>query len=308
LDVLKIIRRTANLTEIPVILISALNESEDVARGIRLGANDYITKPINVDVVQARVNSQIILKTYSDERRRVIARLQTANALKARLMQVASHDLKNPLNNLRMLQTIMQRASEGNDQLQRLVQMMGDSVVAMTNVVDDILDRDAANDEGLTAAIAPIAAHTVVQQVLSQYAIAAHNKNITFRTVNIGGTILGDEKRLVQVLGNLVSNAIKYSPPNTTVTLTAVIHEGLWQLNVADQGPGIPDEEHELLFEPFRRGSPQPTAGETSTGLGLWIVREMMLMQGGSVGVECPPEGGSVFWIQLPVAPEVAAV
>ena len=111
LEVLDHIRTTHDISELPVVLISAMNQKSQVARGIQMGANDYITKPIDVDIVLARVNTQIQLKALIDERQRMIARLQSSNELKARIMQVASHDMKSPLNNLQLLTTLMERFS-----------------------------------------------------------------------------------------------------------------------------------------------------------------------------------------------------
>jgi signal transduction histidine kinase len=98
----------------------------------------------------------------------------------------------------------------------------------------------------------------------------------------------------------LLSNAIKYSPFETTVTIWAEQVGGQIRLNVADQGPGIPPAERARLFQEFSKLSPRPTGGESSTGLGLWISKQLIEMQHGKIGVDCPADGGSVFWIQLP--------
>ena len=304
LDVLKIIRSTADMSEIPVILISAISDKHDVARGIRLGANDYITKPLDVDLVQARVSTQITLKKLSDERRKMIARLQSANEMKARMMQVASHDLKNPLTNLKMLSAVMKRHAGDDAKMARLLGMSEDSVRAMINVVEDFLSSSAATSTEINVNLQPLDCVPIVQQVLNQYAIAAHNKNIKLQKQSVSGTIIADSKRLAQVTGNLVSNAIKYSPKGATVTITTKTNGNLWRLYVIDQGSGIREEEREFLFQPFSKTqiSTKPTAGEESTGLGLWIVHEMMKLQEGSVGLDSPEEGGCAFWIELPLA------
>ncbi|NJL57929.1 ATP-binding protein, partial [bacterium] len=73
------------------------------------------------------------------------------------------------------------------------------------------------------------------------------------------------------------------------------------RINVADQGPGIPPKERHLLFTEFGKLTPRPTGQESSTGLGLWIVKSLVELMNGSVGVECPPDGGSIFWVELPM-------
>ncbi|MCI0709331.1 MAG: response regulator [Chloroflexi bacterium] len=310
LDVLKIIRSDKDISELPVILISSITELPEVARGIRLGANDYVSKPVDIDVIQARVNTQVSIKRFMDERRSLIVQLTHANEVKVRMMQVASHDLKNPLSNLKLLMNVMRKQAHDPERIQKLVNMAQDSLDAMLRVVEDFLDSGLDNDSDMQVNLRPYEAMTIVRQVLNQYAVAAYNKNISFHAHNIKGTIMADANRLLQVLSNLVSNAIKYSPRGSTVTLSAEMVNGLWRLHVIDEGPGIPESERPYLFQPFNRHkiSTEPTNGETSTGLGLWIVKEMMALQAGQVGVECPATGGSIFWVELPLASRPAEV
>lgn len=308
LDVLKIIRNSSDITELPVILISAISDKADVARGIRLGANDYITKPIDVDTVQARVNTQVMLKQLVDERTQMIARLQSANEMRARMMQVASHDLKNPLNNLKMLITIMRNQAGDDKKLQKMLNMSEESIKAMLSVVDDFLGTQAISGTDIRVDLRPIDSYNIVRRVANQYGVMAHNKHITLKADDIQGTVIADDKRLVQVIGNLLSNAIKYSPMDSTVRLYSEHDDQLWRLYVQDQGPGIDEDEQAFLFQPFAKNkiSTKPTAGEGSTGLGLWIVYEMMRLQDGHVGLDTPAEGGCRFWIELPIAPQTA--
>ena len=109
-----------------------------------------------------------------------------------------------------------------------------------------------------------------------------------------------------------MSNAIKYSPKDSTVYLYAQIDEDaqLWRLFIEDSGDGIPEDEQQYLFKPFSKEhiSTEPTAGETSTGLGLWIVSEMTAIQGGRVGMHNTDNYGACFWIELPLAPEQSDV
>lgn len=301
-DVLRSIRENAKTADLPVILISALSASDDIATGLKLGANDYVTKPIDITVVQARVDTQATIKRFMDERKQIIAQLQVANQMKMRLMQVASHDLKNPLNNLRLLHQVIRRKVAAQPDLEELL-IQADAInQTMLNVISEFLDASLINDHALMLEIEALEVAVIVREVVAQYHIAAHNKNIRFHVSDLTGVIMADANRLSQVLSNLISNAIKYSPHGSTISISTQQHGNLWQLNVLDQGPGIPESERHALFEPFSKISNQPTGGESSTGLGLWIVREMMRLQRGSVGFECPPAGGTNFWIRLPLA------
>lgn len=310
LDVLTIIRSRSDLAELPVVLISALGEKEEVLRGIRLGANDYITKPVDADIVQERVGTQIKIKQLRDERSRLIAQLQAANEMKARMMQVASHDLKNPLNNLQMLTEFMRNHSEGNPKLNKFLNMQESSLNAMLHVVLDFLDSSIVSSSQIHVDVQPVEVDNLVRQVLNQYAVAAHNKQISLEYESSEVRIIADPNRFMQVLGNLLSNAIKYSPKGGHVYISSERRGQHWRLTVRDTGTGIPEAEQEFLFKPFSKHniSTQPTAGESSTGLGLWIVYEMLRLQDGAVGMYNHAEGGAVFWLELPLAPKAAEV
>jgi two-component system, sensor histidine kinase and response regulator len=115
-------------------------------------------------------------------------------------------------------------------------------------------------------------------------------------------TITADERRLAQVLSNLVSNAIKYTYPSTTIYIQGMIDEKSYQIDVIDQGRGIDPQEVDKLFKPFSQLSNEPTGGENSTGLGLWIVQQMVQAQGGEVGVNLEVSDGANFWVRFPLA------
>ncbi|HEX2906448.1 MAG TPA: HAMP domain-containing sensor histidine kinase, partial [Phototrophicaceae bacterium] len=136
---------------------------------------------------------------------------------------------------------------------------------------------------------------------IEQHSASASRKDITLLIGKDEGVIQADNHRMVQIIGNLVSNAVKYSPPQHFVTVSSEILEGRVRISVADEGPGISPDERKNLFKAFSKLSNKPTGGETSSGLGLWIVKELVDLHGGEVGVDCPPDGGSIFWVELPV-------
>lgn len=308
LDTLRVIRDTPRLYDMPVVLISALAASDDIATGLKLGANDYVTKPLDITVVKARVDTQTALKRLTDERKAIIARLEAANSIKTRLMQVASHDLKNPLTNLRMFHRLIQKSVSEDMRLVELLNLADQTINTMLEVIDEFLDADKMTSEALSIALEEVSTLTIVREIMSQYAATAHDKGITINAHDLQAVVIADPNRLRQVISNILSNAIKYSPPYTTVTVYSEQRDGWWRLIIADEGPGIPESERDGLFQPFSSLSTTPTAGEDSTGLGLWIVKEMMRLQQGDVGADFPVSGGSQFWIALPLAPQSAGV
>jgi signal transduction histidine kinase len=140
----------------------------------------------------------------------------------------------------------------------------------------------------------------LINDITRQYNFVAERKQIELHMPTAPGVICADRQRTAQVLNNLISNAIKYSPRGSTVTIWAEEHEQSVHILVADQGPGIPAEERIRLFTQFGKLTTRPTEGENSTGLGLWIVKHLVTLQNGKVGFQCPPEGGSIFWVEFP--------
>lgn len=310
LTCLKIIREIVDFATLPVILVSALSDKASIVNGIELGANDYITKPLDADIVMARLDTQISLKRLMDERNQAIASLEQANQMKARMMQIASHDLKNPLNNLGMVMTIMTEMFEDDAQTNKFLKMADKSITTMLDIINEFLTGQDLSD-GIIAEIEILQTQAIITDVLKENEVAATHKNIEIITDYQSDTyIKADEKRLIQVMNNLISNAIKYSPKNSRVIVRVLENQGVWRLEIQDSGAGIPEAERQFLFQAFSKHdiSTQPTNGESSTGLGLWIAAEMMRIQDGDIGMDSPVDGGCCFWIELPLAAEALLI
>ncbi len=300
LTTLKHIRANPKTEDVPVILISALSSSTDITRGFEIGANDYVTKPIDMEVTRARVRTQITLKKLLDERKQTISELRTAQEMKDRLLRMASHDLKGPLNNIRAASMLLNDDISCVREGETLLEAIETSADKMENVIKDFLDTAALQTGILDLRLECQVLEPLIKNVLAENRASSARKNIALETLDLDGEVLADRARFQQVLGNLVSNAIKYSPPDTTVKLWTETHADSVTIFVGDQGLGIPESDFNRLFTQFGKLTPRPTAGESSTGLGLWIVKHLVTLQNGEVGLISPEAGGSTFWIKLP--------
>ncbi len=308
LQMLEILRADVATSDLPVILVTALADRQDVVRGLKLGANDYVTKPIEMDVLSARVQTQVMLKQLQDQRKLAIAELERAQELKDQLLRIASHDLKSPLANIGMIRFLLRDAVADNPAALEFVDMLDNVSDHMLAVIRDFLDTAAIQSGELDLVPESLPVSEVIFEVCEQYRLPALRKQITLDITQVDGEIHADRMRTVQALDNLISNAIKYSPVESVVTVAAYIMLDTVRIAVTDAGPGIPDEERSRLFTQFGRLSTRPTGGESSTGLGLWIVKHLVTIQGGRVGVDSPSGQGSTFWMELPAshAPELA--
>lgn len=304
--VLERIRRDPVFYDLPVILVSGLTDNDHVVEGLQLGANDYLTKPINMHVARARLQTQVQLKRLLDEHKRAIAQLEQLSQLREHFFQIASHDLKNPLSNLRLAIHELNLYVPETDDTQSIQNAIGVTLEQMQALIEDFLDVAALENTALELTSSYVDVEDCLQQVVSQYARAASRKQIALQVGNVNGVVVADKNRLMQVIGNLVSNAIKFSPANTTVNLWTQVSDHRMRIFVQDEGPGISLEEQARLFAEFVKGSSKPTGGETSTGLGLWIVSKLVHLLNGEVGIESSPGHGAIFWIELPTL-ELAA-
>jgi two-component system, sensor histidine kinase and response regulator len=302
-EVLTTIREHASSTELPVILVSALHENDDIVHGLKLGANDYITKPIDVNIVRARVMTQLQLKQAFDIQKQAYIDLKKADVLKNQLLSIASHDLKSPISSLYMGEVLLRDLTDPNDEtINTILDTIKQTLSHMNDIVVDFLDMGAIHSGIIDVKLEPVDVTGIIDDIIYEFQLHAEEKGSQITVRHCEGIVTADHRRLMQVLSNLVSNALKYSPPNSQITLNTVDDEDHIVIEVIDQGPGIPENEKDLLFTEFGKLSPRPTAQESSTGLGLWIVKKMVEAMNGEVDVNCPDDGGSIFWVRLPKA------
>lgn len=307
--VLKALRAQPATAEMPVIMLTALDETDDIVRGLDLGANDYVTKPPQLDVLSARVRTQLNLKRLQDQRQRDIIELRRLSAIKDKFLQIAAHDLRTPVHNITLGLDLLDRHYKNTDielpQYDTIMRTMQNALGIMKSILNDFLDMQAIRNGSIELDLQPISLNQLVTDVLEQHAAYAEKKQVEVR-ISLDPELpdsAGDPNRLTQVISNLVSNAIKFSPPDTVIGVRTrqVMRRQL--LEVADSGPGIPEEEMSMLFQEFSRLSPQPTGGEKSSGVGLSIAKHLVELHGGKIGAKSKIGHGSLFWVELPLQP-----
>ncbi len=298
LGVLRELRRDG--VDTPVILISSLDDNSAAVKGLQAGANDYITKPLDPKIVRARVSTQIDLKRAQDEHQPTLTQLKFTQSMQENLTRIISHDLKGPLTNIRMAQFMLRDLLRGNTEVHNILDNMDVILNGMVEMLRTFLE--AMDTQRLEPKLEPLEIHDLIVEVIGQYRLMADRKRIRLQMHADDVRVIADQNLLRQVLTNLVSNAVKFSQPDTETIVWAETHGDTVRICVADGGPGIPPDEQWKLFNMFGKLSTRPTGGEISTGLGLWIVKGLTELMSGQVGVDQPAEGGSVFWIELPLA------
>ncbi len=247
---------------------------------------------------QDLLESNVSLQQSIDE-------LDHANKLKTRLLSVVSHDLKNPLGAMRSLAEILTMESNPDTQ-KEVVDMMQSTIERMLNLIKDLLDTAALEMGQMKLYPLRRSVKELVEVICYDYAHAAEAKGQRINIEAAHHFVADiDERRFRQVLENLISNAVKYSPKDTTITIRlSDADKDTMRIAIQDEGPGITKEDKEKMFQFFQRLSAQPTGGESSTGVGLAIVKQIVELHNGKLWVESSPETGakgSTFFVEIPL-------
>jgi signal transduction histidine kinase len=229
-------------------------------------------------------------------------RLIVANRDKDRYLGIAAHDLRNPLSSMRGLADLMIETPLEPEQRQEFLDTIRRTSDEMLHLVNDLLDTAVIESGKLDLRPKQQDVAALVKRRIRHLEPHAAKKQITLDVDAAAGSAVIDAARFGQVIDNLISNAIKFSPPGTTVRVAVRVERGHFTFSVQDQGPGIPEADRKLLFRSFQRLSAQPTGGEKSTGLGLAIVKKIVDAHGGTIAVDDAPGGGTRFTVTIPVA------
>ncbi|HEX7095880.1 MAG TPA: ATP-binding protein [Acidimicrobiales bacterium] len=255
---------------------------------------------VTCDLTERKRNYDAMARRLEDERR-AAARLRELDRMKNELVEIVAHDLRAPVGLIHGFANLLLSDWHSMPDIERLdlVRRMHQRAHVLANLVDKILDVARIEAGQLVVDRVPIDLRSIVDRVVLDSDVPPSRLRV--RVDEPLPLALGDEHRTWQVLSNLVSNALKYSPHDTQVEIGVDVSTDSCVVSVADQGPGIALERQPLLFERFTR-IPE-TACAPGTGLGLYIAKSLVEAQGGRIWVDSKPEAGATFAFTLPLAP-----
>ena len=229
-------------------------------------------------------------------------RLKALNKLKDKHLGIAAHDLRNPIAAIHGLSDLLGDPKLDEESRRTFVESINTVSKQMLILVNDLLDISVIESGKFDLNRIPGNLSAILRERAELTAINAKNKNITLTTaLDEVPDLPIDVDRMRQVIDNLLSNAVKFSPSGTTVRLACGQRDDDLVFSVADQGPGIAQEDLDKLFGVFQKLDNQPTAGEKSTGLGLSIVKRIVDAHGGEISVESEVGKGSTFTVTIPI-------
>lgn len=263
-------------------------------------------EPLAVSVRVAPLGSRLVLVLVEDltERRRI-------EAVRRDFVANVSHELKTPVGALSLLSEAVADASDDPEAVQRFAGRMQIEATRLASLVQEIIDLSRVQDDQLLMDPEPVPVDQLIAEAIDRCRQPAAAKQIHIAAGGIGGLYLhGNRGQLAAALGNLVENAVNYSPPRTRVAIAtrrissaAALGEAdgeLIEISVTDQGIGISEKDRERIFERFYRVDPARSRATGGTGLGLSIVKHVAASHGGTVSVWSIEGQGSTFTVRLP--------
>jgi len=291
------IKQSKQLPFTYVILLTSKNSQVDIVTGLDAGADDFITKPVQPDELHSRINVGVRILEYQQK-------LIELDDQKNKLLGMVAHDLRNPLTSIQGFSQLLINGGLDEETEKEFLTIIQQVSREMLGTLNDLLDISKIESGKFDLHLNQ---HDLAD--LLRYRVRLNTINAQQKNLNITQTIpdhlvwLFDQDRMTQVIDNLISNAIKYSPPNTTIQVSLQTLKNAWvEIAVQDQGSGIPLDKQDKLFSTFQKAGVKPTGGEKSTGLGLAIVKKIVETHQGYVGVESKPGHGSRFYVVLPTA------
>lgn len=304
ISVCKAIKEMPDKREIPIIFLTGKTDEMSIASAFEAGGVDYLYKPFNPVELVARVRTHLELKHARDVISQTNRELQEALTFKNQFLSLASHDLKNPLGAVNAYLGMIQKDSETTigPKSARFLESMQGMTQHMLELVATFLDKTALEMGRIEIKPKFINLLDIVRPVVEFYQPKAHNKGQTLTLKHSSDEIwlTADKNRLYQIIENLVSNAVKYSPLGSPIEVTASDHKDKVELRVKDQGPGFSEEDKTKLFGYFQRLGAQPTGNESSVGVGLALTRQIVELHEGTIRVESEQGQGATFVVELP--------
>jgi PAS domain S-box-containing protein len=231
---------------------------------------------------------------------------QEANRLKSQLLARVSHELRTPLGGILGFAELLQLNTFGdlNDKQKEATDEIIGSANELTGIIEQLISQAQLEAESLTLQNSWFAIKNILRRVDERFSAAANAKGLRFHidlAPDFPEPIYGDERRVEQILSNLVGNAVKFTEQGQVDVRVCRVETGMWLMEVADTGPGITHEAQAYIFEPFRQVSNAITRDNRGTGLGLSITRQLVNLMKGEIRLESEPVQGSTFTVLLPL-------
>ncbi len=302
-EVCKVLKGDPKTTDIPVIFISASDDTWDKVKAFQVGGADYITKPFKNAEVLARVKNQLQIRTLQKELIQNNQKLLHVNQELEQFTAVVSHDLQQPIQSILGFARLLEFSLKDQlppDELSYL-QSIVSAGNRMKKLIQDLLCYAKMGQEEIR--LEHLDCERIIKQAQENLANAIAERNVNIHCYSLPW-IRGNEIQLIQLFQNLISNAIKFTPPDVQpeIKIKAVIRQNKCLISVQDNGIGIPPEKNDQVFQVFKRFHDAKTY--TGHGIGLATCRKIVEKHGGKIWFKSQVNRGTSFYFTLPIPEE----
>lgn len=293
------IQENASWRDAPIIFFSEKHDKTLLVQALERGGADYIAQPFDKAELLSRIRTHLMLKTARDH-------LKQLAREKEELLSMISHYLQNNLAGMNMSARLLLDRTEANGDPK--LRLMAENIVASSNQMRSFIKTllaNAAADRGFEIKLESIDFTAAVMRSFRQYQDLARDKELELVLPSPAESafVYADAAALDQILDNLISNAIKFSPARKRIFATMHRTDHHVECRIRDEGPGFTEADKTRLFHRFVRLSARPTGGEPSTGLGLSISKKLALAMRGNLTGHSEPGQGATFALSLPFSP-----
>lgn len=312
-EVCRRIKRDPRTSRIPVIFLTALNDTMDRIQAIEAGGEDFLTKPHNSLLLGARVRNLVRLKATTDALEESYRKLRELERLREDLMRMVVHDLKTPLTSILATLELLGDGDLGTLD-ERQVQAVRDTeekAEELLALIDEILEIRRMETAEITLDLQPLSPNQLLSEILHDWErrLERDGAQVVIEVADDAPVFRGDAKLLKRVIGNLLENALTHAGHDVRAVISAQRDNGGIGFIVSDNGPGIPVQEREHIFHSFTSVRRAGSSRSRGTGLGLAFCRLAVGSHGGRIWVEdaSNTNAGSAFHFVLPLDPPQSA-
>lgn len=299
-EVCQRLKGAAATRDIPIVFISALNETLDKVKAFSLGAVDYITKPFQIDEVMARVATHVSLAHARRALERSYAELRDLETLRDGLVHMVVHDLRSPLMALICNIEFLTEDLQGQVEPRHVANLESALAAAehLNRMANDMLDVSRLDQNKMPVKRVACDLSDIVRAAVANLKGIAYKREVRIQAEKL--MLACDEGLICRVVENLVGNGLKHTPPDRSLSVSVTATAGGARIEVRDEGRGIPAAFKDRIFEKFATAEAQEARRYHSAGLGLSFCKLTIEAHGGQIGVDSEEGRGSTFWFTLP--------